>query len=80
MIKNLLLEPELSLKLILDHPCVFVILKIKQRQHELTLELVPYPGYFGSELVVLSLDVRSNGTWYFSRIDVLSKKEQVKVK
>ena len=27
----------------------FVILKIKQRQHELTLALVPYPGYFGSE-------------------------------
>ena len=48
--KNLLLEPYLSLKLILDHPMCFVILKIKQRQHELTLALVPYPVYFGSEL------------------------------
>ena len=28
----------------------FVILKIKQRQHELTLSLVPYPDYFGSEV------------------------------
>ena len=29
----------------------FVILLIKQRQHELTLALVPYPGYFGSEII-----------------------------
>ena len=31
----------------------FVILKIKHRQHELTLTLVPYPGYFGSEIKLI---------------------------
>ena len=42
----------------------FVILKIKQRQHELTLALVPYPGYFGSEARP-SFRIASVGRFFF---------------
>ena len=44
----------------------FKILKIKQRQHKLTLALVPNPGYFGSEFIT---------SYFYNEVDIYIAKK-----